>query len=540
MITLLASVPPVDRDSLTHHLAIPKLYLQAGEIIELPCIIFSYYPMNLDMLYMVSLYFGSDIAPKFIHFSFAVLTAFLIFQYLNKRLNRNYALLGSLLFLSIPIIIKLSITVYVDLGLIFFSTASLLAVLKWVETGFKLKYILVAGAACGLAMGTKYNGLITLFLISMFVPFLYSRLSKDNSEDKNRLNHSIKPVAWTVIFVLSALIIFSPWMVRNYKWTKNPLHPFYNSVFNPKIETECVISKFTQDSGAGGLGVLGYRKLLHEESWWEMALLPIRVFFQGEDNNPKYFDGRLSPLLLIFSIFAFIPFNKKKEPYDYEKKVLLAFAALFFAFAFFSTVLRIRYFSPSIPPLVILSIYGLKNLVETLQNRGSLKFIVAYLIIIVSGIYLIISTTGYFIEQFKVVKPLQYISGKIGKDEYIASFRYEYPAMQYINKNLLPDATVLFFYLGGRGYYCDRKYIPDSGNTVKMFYEMISSIKSSDGVKPFFKELGITHFLINNSIFMKSMAENIDKNESDAISIFMQRHAKKLFDEKGYSVFEII
>jgi len=109
-IILLSSVPPVSRDALTHHLAIPKLYLENGGIYKIPTNMFSFYPMNLDLLYMVPLYFGNDIVPKFIHFAFALMTAGLIFAYLRKRINTLYALLGVLLFLSTPIIVKLSIT----------------------------------------------------------------------------------------------------------------------------------------------------------------------------------------------------------------------------------------------------------------------------------------------------------------------------------------------------------------------------------------------------------------------------------------------
>ena len=50
-IVLLGAVPPVSRDALTHHLAVPKLYLSHGGIYEIPSIAFSYYPMNLDLLY---------------------------------------------------------------------------------------------------------------------------------------------------------------------------------------------------------------------------------------------------------------------------------------------------------------------------------------------------------------------------------------------------------------------------------------------------------------------------------------------------------
>ena len=87
--------------------------------------------------------------PKFIHFGFGLLTAWLVFGYLKRRLNTAYALFGAAFFLSIPIIVKLSITVYVDLGLIFFSTASLLLLLKWIETGFQLRYLVLSATLCG-------------------------------------------------------------------------------------------------------------------------------------------------------------------------------------------------------------------------------------------------------------------------------------------------------------------------------------------------------------------------------------------------------
>ena len=138
-IVILSGVPPVSRDALTHHLAVPKLYLKHGGMYEIPSLTFSYYPMNLDLLYIVPLYFGNDIVPKFIHFTFALLTAWLVFSYLQKRLNRVYALAGALFFLSLPVILKLSTTVYVDLGLIFFSTWSLIYLLKWIEKQFHIQ-----------------------------------------------------------------------------------------------------------------------------------------------------------------------------------------------------------------------------------------------------------------------------------------------------------------------------------------------------------------------------------------------------------------
>ncbi|MDZ7597857.1 MAG: glycosyltransferase family 39 protein [Desulfobacterales bacterium] len=290
LVGVMAVVPPVSRDALTHHLAVPKLYLQHGGMVEIPAIEFSYYPMNLDLLYLLPLFFGNDILPKFIHFAFALATAGLIFGYLRRRTTVNLALAGALFFLSLPVIVKLSVTVYVDLGLIFFTTWSLLSLLRWRATGFQARELAIAAVACGLALGTKYNALPAFLLLAFLVPVLFVR-----NQPQNALA-SKKAVLWGACFASIALAVFSPWMIRNLIWTGNPLYPLYDGLFNPG------------GSGHGSsLGPWAIRKLVYGETWWETLLIPLRVFFQGQDDLPQLFDGRLNPLLLILPIFAFFP-----------------------------------------------------------------------------------------------------------------------------------------------------------------------------------------------------------------------------------------
>ncbi len=288
-IIILAWVPPVSKDALVHHLTVPKLYLKHGGVHEIPSMVFSYYPMNLDLLYLVSLYLGNDIIPKFMHFGFALLTAWLIFGYLKRRINTVYAVIGAIFFLSIPIIVKLSITVYVDLGLIFFSTASLLLLFRWIESHLRLRFLIISAILCGLGMGTKYNGMITLFLLTLFVPFLYSRYTKSGRPG------FLRPVGYGMLFLFVALLFFSPWMIKNYIWTNNPLFPLYDHWFNPQDAID-----------RQAIGLFTYRSSVYHETWWQMALLPVRVFFQGQDGNPQYFDGKLNPFLLFLPFLPFI------------------------------------------------------------------------------------------------------------------------------------------------------------------------------------------------------------------------------------------
>nr|NJM03067.1 phospholipid carrier-dependent glycosyltransferase [Desulfobacula sp.] len=362
-ISLLASVPPVNRDALTHHLFIPKLYLRHGGVYEIPHLIVSYYPMNLDLLYLIPLYFKNDIIPTFIHFSFALITAAMIYQYVARRINRTYALFGALLFLSLPVIVRLSSTAYVDLGLICFLFASLLYLFDWVESGFKLKYLILSGVWCGLAVGTKYNGLIGLFLLSLFIVFVYARYHTG----QNR--YAVKAIGYCAAFVVTAMIVFSPWMVRNIAWTGNPVYPLYNQFFN-STESNLETKPDVQMEEQIPISHIRIRREIYGESWLQIALIPLRVFFQGQDDNPQYFDGKVNPFLLLLPLFAFwrIRYGTRQE--KTEKLLLLFFSVLFLLYSCAHTATRIRYFSAILPPLVILSMYGLYNFQTQLLNRA--------------------------------------------------------------------------------------------------------------------------------------------------------------------------
>jgi len=229
---MMATVPPVSRDALTHHLAVPKIWIEKGIFTELPSIPFSYYPMNLDLLYMIPLYWGNDIVPKYIHFAFALLTALLIYTHVKRRLNRMYGLLGVLFFLSIPVIVKLSTTVYVDLGLIFFSAGALFSLIDWYEKGFRIRDLLLSALFCGLAMGTKYNGLIVFFLLSCFVPVIYIRRANKSAHKRNQTASQFKALGFGIVFVVGSLLVFSPWMIKNLHMTGNPVYPLYRNIFS--------------------------------------------------------------------------------------------------------------------------------------------------------------------------------------------------------------------------------------------------------------------------------------------------------------------
>ena len=498
--------------------------------------------MNIDLLYWGAMNLGSDIAPKYIHFIFCLVTALLIHGYLKDRLSSSYAWLGVFLFLSLPIITKLSITAYVDHGLIFFSTLSLLLLLKWRKDGLHLKWLILSALCCGIGLGTKYNGLIPFTILTLFAPLIY--LQTIGQRQVFSLSKSMQALGYCLLFGVISLIIFSPWAIRNYRWTGNPIYPLFNSAFqlaearNDNPTANETIRSLTLDKSIRKASFFELRQVSYNESLFDIALIPIRIFFQGEDGNPKLFDGKMSPILLIFPLTGLLIKRVRRHPgpRDFEYSILLIYSILVILFVFFRRDMRIRYIAPAIPPLVILSILGFQRTLQWVEDKLVGK--AQYRIKAIIGLILVMlfwPNVAYLSDQFQFVRPIDYLRGNVSRDQYVSSFWKEYPILQYANKTLPEDAVILSFFLGGRSYYSDREM---------RFYEEWFKNKTLNSIS--LEELGgtlsrhgLTHILLRKDLFAKWLHDNFNIKKRKFIEAFFQSHTTLMVNNSAYSLFEI-
>jgi hypothetical protein len=300
-------------------------------------------------------------------------------------------------------------------------------------------------------------------------------------------------------------------------------------LFNPQIATSRL-----------SMGIFAYRSFLYHESWWQMMLLPVRIFFQGQDGNPQYFDGELNPFLLLLPFFAFYQIKRDPEVIRNEKKILLAFACLFFLFAFFTSTIRMRYISPMLPPLVILSIFGIRRfseMVESLGNPMGQKIGGATILLVI--LFSLWLNASYIFNQYVKVRPFDYLGGTLTRDEYIERHRPEYSAMRYINDNLAPDVRILFIFLGNRGYYCDREYIFDIRNNKSIFQQLLKGSASTEEFLLRLQGLGITHLLVYHDIFDRWLKEVLTSEEQEFLRLFFEKHVTLLYFKNGYGVLSL-
>ncbi|NJL59704.1 MAG: hypothetical protein HC887_08740 [Desulfobacteraceae bacterium] len=113
--------------------------------------------------------------------------------------------------------------------------------------------------------------------------------------------------------------------------------------------------------------------------------------------------------------------------------------------------------------------------------------------------------------------------------------------MQYINANLPGNATILFVFTGKRGYYCDRNYLPDSGEDQNRssLGDIAEKSHKPEDILLYLKKMGITHILLRADLFSSWMDEQLSPKARTILKDFLSKYATNLFFENGYAVLGI-
>jgi 4-amino-4-deoxy-L-arabinose transferase-like glycosyltransferase len=523
--------PPIARDALIHHLAIPKLWLENGGFYEIKWADFSYFPMNVDLLYIIPLYFNKDFIANFIHMSFGIGTALLIYHYLRNRISLIAGLLGILVFLSTPIVVRSSTQAYVDLGLTFFTTASILSFIRYRDGEFKeLKWLFISSVAMGLALGTKYNALIAWIFLSLAIVFVYSRDTKKQW----------KAVGNGVIFFFISLFVFSPWLIKNIILTGNPLYPLFKDFFNISGTTTEIITRSTVSADTS-IGFFKMREMLYGENLWETLLIPIRIFFQGQDNSSRYFDGVLNPILIILSPFALI--NKS---FYRDKFFFISFAIFFILTVFFleqksfSMEAIVRYILPVIPLLSILTVMGLVNIWEwamklSIPSRNVLAAVLLAIFIVIMS-----KNIFYIKNYYQNINPMNYLSGKESRDEFITRHSSSYPVIKYINTNTPENAKIRLVFLAGRGYYLDRIYSEGGSYGIGDVSGLAANSYEDRSFQAYLHSFDCTHLLVRTDLYFKYLQDNYTKETTNRLFQQMNKATEMIYNANGYAVYRLI
>jgi 4-amino-4-deoxy-L-arabinose transferase-like glycosyltransferase len=215
LVGVLAPSTKMDWDSISYHLAVPKLWLENGQIGYVSFIHHSNFPSCVDNLYIWGLKWGGQSGAKAFSLVFLIFGLMAIFGLARTVYGQTAARWATLGFLVAPVVMWESGTAYIDVSHgLFIGLGVALCARSLQEDSRKLAYI--GSILIGFGIGSKYTGLQSIAAWIAVLAFLMIVVKP-------------KPVSLKAIVSVGviALVIGCPWYIKNYAMVGNPVFPFF-------------------------------------------------------------------------------------------------------------------------------------------------------------------------------------------------------------------------------------------------------------------------------------------------------------------------
>jgi hypothetical protein len=512
---LQAAGPPYVRDSLVYHLLCPKEYLRVGHLVHIEGNLFSAFPKGHEVLMTLLLSNGGDRAAQGFSILQQIAAIGELYALTHLMAGPLSAALCTIGYATVPPVMYFTGCGYVEPALLMTLGGSLLVLFLSLRSGREtsvaasmgLGPISLVGFLAGWMSALKYSGLIYLGLIGLILMWSYRRTP------------SKKALTVVGVFSLSAAPGLC-WMVWNWITLGNPVYPMAWSLFGGKGWGEARSLALSIYFDTYGMG----------RTLPDYLLLPWRLAFLGRFDTIR-FDGAIGPFLLIFLILAVasvIGLVRRRSAAVMAKEIGLMFvvSAAFFVYGTQQT----RFWLPSQMLACAFAAPSVELLVNWARGKHTIK-IILFLVLIGS-----LAWNMWFLgKQFLTVGYYRPVLGMEQERAFLIRKVPGYPALEFINQNLLPDSRLLCVWTGAYGYYINRQYYSDTfieDITLKGFVH-----KSVNG-----KELsqrliqaGFSHLYLHLSILEKNMGQS----ERVIFDEFLRKETHELFRYENFGVFEI-
>jgi len=563
----LALLPPTDWDGLFYHLTGPKLYLQAGGIIGGVDIPHFSFPFLMEMFFAWVMLLRGDVSARLLHAVFGLLLVGLVYLMTRRFLSRKAAWPAVIVLASMPMLGTLAAWAYNDLALAFYQLAAIYAVGNWLYPGgtwlvngnWRLeigdskiqngRWLILSGLFTGLAMGLKYTAFVTpLVVVGLIFWRGYQAAGEQGSrgareqgsEETRRISHSslithhssvvtqhaLRTMFYSLaLFAITALLIASPWYLKNWTFTGNPVYPFLFDLFGGRFWDEFRANWYA--SAGTGIG------------WRPSTLLALPWLLTLGVRDANFWDGRTGPLLLLFlpAVLFFgidtLLFGNRKSKIQNPKSynLLLIYALIHFLFWTLGVIWSRSLWQSRLLLPGLVGLAPLAGWVWTqLPNFDLPQFSLSRFANIAIGLALTLTVIDVGLLTLKI-DPLPYLVGLESRDEYLTRrLGAHYAAMQQINTELPAEAKIVFLW-EPRSYYCRRDCRPDS--ILDEFPHLVYQHGSAQAIAQRWHAQGVSHVLLHRSGLEFMLNESPQKIDRAVLAELERTYWRKVFDVAG-------
>lgn len=474
-----ALTPAIQSDELRYHLAAPQAWLELGRIEYLPHQAFSNFPFLIEMLFMIALALQGAEGAHMVHLAFlescAVLVALLAWLLIRETTprgpriddgpgpeTRTLAGLAGIAFAAIPTATLLACWSFVDIATCaYFLAIAYVGGLMLVSRRPPPAWLM--GVMAGGAMGTKYSMIpLGIAVAAFFIPLLAA-------------SRGVAALRRFAPALGIALLVVSPWLIRNALWTGNPVYPLAYSVFGGADWSEAN-AKFYADKAAEkgfsatetpvfhGGGTLPSRTLADKFSElglpvaflarpvgrvFELAISPLTTSLLPEVFENHYL-GPLPLAAMLLALAGAALFLVRREPRPQGRPPVGPLLLWIFGLAagswvfWFLTYQSNRLLLPSLALLFSAGAWGLASLLRLFRgSRFQREVTLACALLLGLGLLHSWSFSAAMIGAGLRPHPLPRSLGFGQRDDYIAAALNYYGAARWLEGKLGGDARVL-------------------------------------------------------------------------------------------------
>lgn len=459
-----ALLPALKFDSLVYHLALPQAYLAAGRLIYVPQIMYWGMPQVGEMLFTWAMAMGGNEAATALSWLVGLLAVVGLAGYVSDRFGSTPGWVSVATILAGFTLSNSLAWGYVDWLAVYFGSSCLIALDGWgdlAEIVSDKKPFWLGGMMAGFALGSKYTAGVLLLAAGAGL-FILS---------KGGLRRRFLAV---ITFLLSAVLAFSPWLLKNLIATGNPVYPF----FFPAGAMDATRIDLYQTAVPWG-------------SWWNALILPFEATFNGHEGGPVY-SASIGPLLLGLGVWAWLGWPDW-SPKQRQSVALAASISLGGLIVWMIAGRMAGYLSQSrmylvlFPAMALLAGAGFASL-AALRSKGvrfgRLAGAMVLLVLCLSGV----ENCLYILRQGAP----QALFGLISWDKYQAdNLGWFTPTMQAIQK--LPQGSSVLMLWEARSLYCAPRCEPDE--VLDRWSHDLSVYQTPESVLQSWKAAGFTHLL---------------------------------------------
>jgi len=475
--------PPLQSDGLRYHLAAPQEYIKEHRIHSLPLSALSNSPFLIEMLFLYGILIFGDLTAKMMHFvlwflSILLIRGFLLYLWRDRREGRGVfhprfpALMGGLLFGSMPAVSILACWSFIDLGIAAFFLGFVIALVLSVETGEK-GLLILCGLLGGAALGTKYTMLPMIFVGCVLLFLL------------RRKNEGALPVPlcsrFSDAFLVGAvsLAFALPWYIKSLVYTGNPFYPLLYGIFGGKNWSGANAVFYASKAAGKGFGK------------------SIPLLFSSPFSSSFHWDrfGQFNPgpfFLLGFPFFLLSPLVLKGKELRRPLICLLVFSGIYYLMWFFGYQSN-RFLIP---------FYGLEAVIVLLFVMELKKKYPVGARILAAGLFICLSYSSLWSVRWILTEarphPLPAFLGIREREEYLTEALDYYPAMRALNE-IVPREEAVLLIGEHRSYGFRPRLIFSDWFDTPAICHLIRETGDNRGIFSLLGEQNCTHVFYNNA-----------------------------------------